>query len=1508
MRNLVASGLCLLTMATAVALVPGGQPEAFRSTEMRGDAKSEKAAVPAKIVKPRKAVLKAGEAPIYVYGNMVYNNRIKNEKDFGIYRYVVNSPDPKREAVFLDPRLMARDGGSVWSADGYYATRGQGDGLYKFDVPAYVFRTSDWTLVNHDDHLLQSHKNYFFQGGWDYSRNRLYVPFDNDSTLSVTYSGFMDLPSLKAHYPYPKIQVWGGTGTIVYATAVDTDGAVYNITLNGDLYRLYIPTGRYEKIGNLQLGEMVNRCGAVIDPLTHTLYFMAFTQSDDLCALYIVDKKTAEPSLVWKLPDAERLNGLYMPGRPLAEAKAPAKPADMQWVPASKGARTGKVQLTLPNKTYDGSALTGELEYEVVVDFDNVAKTGKAQAGTVVSADLSFDDDNYHNIRVVVKNAAGLSPYAVVDRFIGMDETAPATGMNIAYADGKVKVSWKSAGKSAHDGDYSSEAMTYNLKRLPDGAEVAKATSQTSFEETMAADKLRGVAYRINAQSGGKGTSWVNTDTLVIGKIALPYKLNADDVDEVFAWRIVNNNGSPKTWTWNASGKYFLGSYDRETMDDWVISPSIPMEKGKVYRVKYKLSGYDNGYEERFEVKAGRGQNVKAMTMSVMDTVKFKIPRETPKEFVNYVVPDATADWNIGFHGCSELARYFIYLRDIEILAGTSAAAPLAVSELDFLSDDSGDPKGKLQFRMPTHCFNGNALTGKVGVKIYRDGTLIKSLADLEPGSMQTVDEAIEKKGLATYRLVTENAEGEGEEVSEQFYVGAAIPGPVTNVKAIESRPGYVKISWDAPEIDKDKNKFNPKLAKYRILDSTRKIVLADSISATEVEIKVCEPDAPATWMNFYVKSFSAVGESTANTTHTKISVGKALEMPFVEPFSNGTSAQNWLKMTYGNVSSAFLVDGQAEFPEGKVYSQNGDNGYYGFNGNGVGYMARLFTLKIHVSGKNPVVSMWMYGRPGGMNPLDILVNETGESDGFKSVKQVMQTADEPKWVRVTYSLKDYIGKDIQLGFLHTVGTTSMALLDNFMVAEELENDLSVGRFNIDETITPGTEYEAKITVSNIGSKKSGSYDLNVYRNDVLQATMAGDALEPAAEKTFVHKVAVTNGMPRFNSFKAEAVWRDDQDQTNNTSSVNKASAVIPDLARIFNLEGTRTQSEATLTWSAPDQSFASKDSVDDVESYKPFSNGSSNSDVTDENMGGWISIDRDGKTPLPLVVSNKTYTFPNSGKPGSFLVFAPADCGLTATAWKGNNKSKQAFLSLPVDGQREDWLISPELAGQPYDFKLFCRAPLFSTKGPEKFVVMGSDGSVNPDDFTALSDTMSIPAAGWVTLTIQVPYGCKRVAIVNVTENGAGMLIDDITLSVREDRYSAHKLQGYNVYRDGVKLNSNPIADARYTDATCPLDRDMPYTVTAVFDKGESGASNVWIAKAIVGIGEATADGGVSVATSGRRIIITQTDPEGITIYRVDGSMAARLLPRQYNEFVVDAPGIYLVNVANSTHKVIVK
>ena len=1474
----------------------------------------------------KKLIMRQQDAPLQFYGVVLFSDGWVGTHDpIGIYRWTVNANGYTRDKVFINDVFSSTYDGYAYSPEGYFIVREESGALFGMKTNYHLLRTSDWKEIG--SKLDVPERYYFSHGAYDYTRNRMFMAFDSDSLLANDRLGYMTLPDMNQGWvKHPKIVKVGAASErlSVRAYTMDTDGMVYVIADNGTLYRVNYENGEVTKIGDTKLGKQ-HYTSMFLDPLTHNLYYFAKTNgaSTGINGLYILDKRTAAPTLVFLSNENDRVQGLYMENRPLAVAKAPAAPTDLKWEPTTVGALKGNITFKAPTTLYDGTALAGELDYAVVINTDTVSK-GKVAAGGTASVSHEFAKADYYNLRVSLSNAAGASPYKAFDRFIGLDAPVIPSQPTLKVQDNKLHLSWQTPTTGSHDGDIASSDLSYDIVRYPDAVKVATGHKGNTFEEAVPEyNNMAGYHYTVTANGGGVKMHPLNSDTVVLGKInSLPYSTMFKDQKESSAWRVFNCkdpiNPDNKTWYWNKTFGYII-SYTRYHMNDWVISPSMPMEKGKVYKVELMVSGFDasSKSKERLEVKAGKSQNPAAMTEVVSNPFEIiGVPRRDKNNGemmhqICYFRPQSTGEYHIGVHGISDPAAYHMYFYGMEVSEGLSENAPSKVTDISFMPDVNKKAAGTLSFKAPTKDFSGKPLTGNVDVEVYRGDSLIQKVTGLAPGQKGSISDSADKAAVVNYRLIASSSNGRGEETLYKIYLGNAIPGVVTNLHAREGEvPGTVVLTWSAPVIDSNNYPFNPGLAKYQIQDS-KNTVLADDVADTTVTIKVKEPTDPAAFHYFRVVTKSVAGISTKKVSTPNISVGKALDMPFIEPFSNGKALQAWNQLTYGNVTMAILVDGQASDSDGeKVYSENGDNGYSGFRSDTPGYMGQKWSLKINVTGEHPELSMWLYCYGTNGNTTQVLVNETGDGADWKPIATFDHYTDGPKgWIRKTVDMTPYKGKAIQIGYLHTIVNSTLQLVDHIELNEHKANDLYTGGLLISKEMTAGGTYPGKVIVTNIGDKNAADYTVQLLRNGEVIASQPGIALKAGENHAYSFTETATNGLPRINTYKVNTQYEGDEYQDNNVCNGIKAELTIPDLPRLFNLTGTETSSKgAQLTWTAPDVNLSASDTTETVDNFTAFSIGNSNSAVEGDNMGGWVSIDRDGKKPLPVVVSNKTYTFPNSDRAFGFIVWSWQETGITSIAWKGHGNSARCFMSMGVDGAKDDWLITPVLTGLPTDLSLWARNNKGSAGTDYMDIYICKTNSVNPEDYELYSDSIALPTA-WGQLTFEVPYGTKRVAIRAHSSNGSNTLIDDFVYNVASNRWAGMSPAGYNIYRNGIKINTSAITGTTYTDATPDRNINNIYTVTTMFGNKESGASNAWTLERHQGVNTIGAgNGDVAVTVQNRVIMIDGLTSGTAMVASVDGRQTVVRCAMPHIEVRVNAPGVYVVKAGGKSLKVLVK
>ena len=163
---------------------------------------------------------------------------------------------------------------------------------------------------------------------------------------------------------------------------------------------------------------------------------------------------------VGSYPTPLTLMALSFPAVPTASG-APAA-ADSLRTEFTAGALSGKVKFNVPTKKFDGSTLTGNVDYVVYANSSEVAK-GTAEPGKEISTDVTVDE-GVVNFIVILNNEAGKGPRAKVSIYAGNDTPDIVDSLTLTLDDaGLATVTWKAPTGGMHNG-YLGQ-LTYDVFR-----------------------------------------------------------------------------------------------------------------------------------------------------------------------------------------------------------------------------------------------------------------------------------------------------------------------------------------------------------------------------------------------------------------------------------------------------------------------------------------------------------------------------------------------------------------------------------------------------------------------------------------------------------------------------------------------------------------------------------------------------------------------------------------------------------------------------------------------------------------------------------------------------------------------------------------------------------------------------------------------------------------------------------------------------------------------------------
>ncbi len=350
------------------------------------------------------------------------------------------------------------------------------------------------------------------------------------------------------------------------------------------------------------------------------------------------------------------------------------------------------------------------------------------------------------------------------------------------------------------------------------------------------------------------------------------------------------------------------------------------------------------------------------------------------------------------------------------------------------------------------------------------------------------------------------------------------------------------------------------------------------------------------------------------------------------------------------------------------------------------------------------------------------------------------------------------------------------------------------------------------------------------------------------------------------------------------------------------------------------------------MESYEAWTVGGI--DVTEDRTTHKMIVKQDRGTIGDYTLIDKDhlptqYVMGAYGKPISHLGDGMVCMVMDMTLYGNNSSIMDAhsgnkMLCFWTSPQNDDYFILPELAPNSKYISFWAKS-LSAKYGLESFDIMVSTTGKEPSDFTVFKSVTDVPTGykadfekGYSFYEFDLPANTKYVAIHYNSKDVQALLIDDITCTPNYETQTL-TLNGYNIYRDGEKINDEPVKETTFTDyltddaahaskraARSAEKAPHYYNVTAVYEEGESGYSKT---------AEAIQTDGIDASTIAKGHIYTITDAiviDGMAganaaIYTLDGRLVCKVKAAASTQIPV-SKGVYLVKVQQYTRKVVVK
>lgn len=1416
---------------------------------------------------PRFIAGQEGSAPAYAM--LSYSDEWDEYAiDYGMYSVAT---DGTGNVTQKSSAYFTANGGGTMTPDGYYLTYYTYDDIFgNLNIIHYKLNpeTFDIEAAWYSDSPAAISTNMVY----DYTTGLIYGCFYNS-----TADGFVFASRDFENETITKI---ADLSKLWHTCAIDRDGTLYAIDLDGELSKVNKKTGELTNIGNLGVSSKYLTSGC-IDSKTGELYFA--TCDDDSSALYVVDKTTAKATLVNYFENGEEFSGMFIP-RAVAEDEAPASPTNIQFKYVDNSL-SGTMTFDAPTTTYNGEDASGALTYSVLISGDLVASGTTSFGATDVAVSLpAVEKSGSYTFTVYVSNSVGNSPLVTATAYIGDDIPCDPYGVNLEYNNGVFYLSWDPVTISYNNGYIDYNNVKYIITSYPSGQQHTVNYGTNEFEEAVATPEAQAkFYYTVKVAYNDYEGSEVRSNAFFLGNIIPPYDCDFDSEDDLDPYTIIDANEDESTWSIDTGNSSAKCSYNSENdMDDWLILPAAQLEGGKLYQLTLLVRSANDFFPERFEAKIGTAPTAEAMTTTLIEPTE--LTTGFNEEYITSINIENTGIYYIGIHGISDADQFFLYVDKVSIAAGVSTQAPAAVKDFKVTPNYDGLAEATLTFTTPTTDIKGDNLSSISKIEITRDDEVVMTSKNPSVGSIVNWVDTKVNKGDRKYSVVCYNDYGRGEVAVVNTFIGVNTPSEPTNVRAVETdNLGEVTVSWDAPKTDISGNPLNPALVTYTVINYKQE-VLEDAYTGTELTTQIIDEDADQEFTQFGVLAQTESGMSSMVLSDF-IAIGKPYEMPVVESFVDTYVSYIW------GTSGSWSIGADSDFTD--LNSSDGDDGFAYFCGQSIGDTQSFFSGKIHIAGENPALSFMYFPIADSYNPLKVYAVNKNERKLLRTIVSATDFPNVEGWTRVIIPLDDVINTDSQIEFEAECDTHLYVFIDNIHVENLSERNLELANIAAPSMVNPNDEFEITVHVNNYGAEafEADDYVVNLYCNGQIADTAKGTALKSAESTSIVFHETLGATAEENNEYYAEIASSADGNSSDNTSDTVTVTVAFPQYPEPTDLTATIQNSDVALAWGEPDMSKVPlEQTVEDFETGTLWS----------DQFGDWTIVDNDGLDAGALY----GVSFPYEYGPCAWFILDHGDEDLAIEDYEAHSGEKFMSTMYAVSGDcvNDDWLISPKLSGDAQTISFYAKSCSYFFF--ETFEVLYSTTDTKLDSFTHVATEEDIPNE-WIEYSYSIPAGAKYFAIRCISDDRMMLFVDDVTYAAEGSKPIQIELLGYNVYRDGEKLTDNYLTAKNFTDTDVD-NFNHSYQVTAVYDLGESKASEA-VTPSYSGL-NAVSMSNVKVTTAHSEIIVTGAQGMNISVSAVDGKVINSHLAMNETTRIDVLSGVYLVKVGATTYKVIVR
>ena len=1392
----------------------------------------------------------------------------------------------------------------------------------RYTLTYRVFDASTWGLVKSKSFSYQ-----YSQSTSEESLKAKNIPcglaYDpNDDTIWAVTHAFSNTESVKLC----RVDIESGelipvaSLPAIRTAACDNKGCLYGIGLDSKLYAI-AKDGQCTEIGETgywPTRDSEIKTGTTINFRDGMLYwsFFGFMSEEDrnynrngVSGLVKINPATAEAEMVYGYPSNQRFSTLSIAN---AHPLAPDIVSDLAYTSDDPDYTNGTLTFTIPTVTYSQTPLNGNIGMKVIMD-GTTAVEKTVSPGDKISERFENLAVGAHNASVTLVSGDYESTPSSLNFFVGPYVPSEVTDLTLAFDRNTncAVLEW-STPPDAHGNSAPTTNLRYKIVRQPGNVIVARSAKGNSFTEK-AEYPWDLHYYTITPYAGNETAPTTRSNSMKLGAPReLPFDESFNSASSLDPFTLIdaNGDGNGSGWDtpeWLYDDEYYCAFYYGKrgiTADDWLITPAMKLEEGTVYKLTFRYYAY-YGYGSKFRVAVGAEPTVEGMDFEVLNKETVSYFSDRPGILQTVLFAPREGDRFIGFHHISETMEH-LSIDDIHVEAYCSAEIPAAVENLTV--SKKSDTEVELRFTLPTKSAGRTPVQGPLSVSIYKNGSMepCATLTDRSPGENIVWTDNQAAPAINTYRVVTANTIGDGYEAESSIDMRKGTPAAVRNLSATFINPGQVYLEWPATTatVDEEGRPIDLQNVRYLVYKPVPDEEGNVDYRIIGRDLKECNfiDNNPKSGLGedlqtlmYYVAPVNADAEGIATASNI-LTIGDSRPLPYEE---------TWPQQTMNNGPWFRTASyGATWYIRHKGYEPSAD-GYDGFGiatcetdldmtfGSG-GFLSPRLDLTLAAS---PELTFYMYQSPEYSESVQLAVGMDWGDGRQHLISGAVYSAhaEEAGWKEIKIPLSEFTSlSSVSIAFYGYVIPDNSIHIDKVSVSGVANaKELTLSGINGPAEARTGIPAAFDLEIANKGSLESGTFTVEMLadghsvdsRN--VSAMTAGESRKVEFTYTPDEDSADKIVDLTFNLKKCSA----HESNSANNSMSHKIAIKTANSYRISKIRGTAGDDNISLHWDIPDETAFPEHFIDDVESYRSYSIS---------GAGGWSVYDGDMAYNYILTDgSGNRFEWENCYEKQAFIVFdaAPFENVARFKAMSGN----KYFAAWPASASsNDDWLISPELPRNPQLISFFARS---FNDGTDSFEVLVSDSGNTPDSFTSITGAKPVNISSeWTLYHFALPEGTRHFAIRYIGSEGQGMMIDDIM-------YYGNPVSipdGYNIYRNGLKINRTPVDALSYKDYDIEAHRSYVYAVAPVYNGIEMELSDEFSIETSA-IGSISSDSRIQILTVSGGVDIIGAAGKNVTVHSIDGRTITSLTASEHQHIDIE-PGLYIVSTAGQKVKIAVR